>query len=275
MTLTRYKPSDKNETESRGEKKTTTTTTPNDKTTTIKPLIKVDEYDDIDSLTAPVPAKPTKLQKPQFPNQNWKKETFKKRPTPPFVRTKPPPVPTTATTTPTPTTTTTPRPTPVTTITTAYPAPIQALVKEYQEKGHVIEQPTYPKPVLQAIQRDFQQKEKIFQQFVTFDETDKAFIPNKEAVNSDWNLDLNINSPAPPPSLSDKILVYQTLSPIQSTPAPVSRVTGHDDPVLTSLQEGARRSSAQNFPHERNAEGGFQPMLRPLHQPLLTQHLAA
>lgn len=272
MTLTRYKPSDKNETESRGEKETTTTTpTPNDKTTTIKPLIKVDEYDDIDSLTAPVPAKPTKLQKLQFPNPNWKKETFKKRPSPPVVRTTTP-LPTTTTTTPTPTTTTTSRPTPVTSITTAYPAPIQALVKEYQEKGHVIEQPTYPKPVLQAIQRDFQQKEKIFQQFVTFDETDKAFIPNKEAVNSDWNLDLNINTPAP--SLSDKILVYQTLSPIQSTPAPVSRrVT--DVSRLPSLQEGARRSEAQSFPHERNAEGGFQPMLRPLHQPLLTQHLAA
>ena len=265
-----YKPSDKNETESRGEKETTTTT-PNDKTTTIKPLIKVDEYDDIDSLTAPVPAKPTKLQKPQFPNPNWKKETFKKRPPPPVVRTTPLPTTTATIITTTPTPTTTSRPTPVTTITTAYPAPIQALVKEYQEKGHVIEQPTYPKPVLQAIQRDFQQKEKIFQQFVTFDETDKAFIPNKEAVNSDWNLDLNINTPAP--SLSDKILVYQTLSPIQSTPAPVSRVT--DDSVLTSLQEGARRSSAQSFPHERNAEGGFQPMLRPLHQPLLTQHLAA
>ena len=134
----------------------------------------------------------------------------------------------------------------------------------------MIEQPTYPKPVLQAIQRDFQQKEKIFQQFVTFDETDKAFVPNKEAVNSDWNLDLN----TPPPALSDKILVYQTLSP-ESTPAPLRRVTDDSRLTQTSLQEGTRRSSAPSFPNERNAEGGFQPMLRPLHQPLLTQHLAA
>ena len=264
--LAGYKPSDKNETESRGESSDVkTTTTPDDKTTTIKPLIKVDEYDEIDSLTAPVPAKPHKLKKPQFPNPNWKKDAFKKRPLPPAVRK---PYTTTTTTTAETSTTTTARPTPVTTTTTAYPAPIQALVQEYQEKGHVIEQPTYPKPVLQAIQRDFQQKEKIFQQFVTFDETDKAFIPNKEVVNSDWNLD--VNTPAPP-SLSDKILVYQTLSPVTS-PAPEPR---SDDTQLTSLQEGAKRSSAQSFPHERNAEGGFQPMLRPLHQPLLSQHLAA
>ena len=105
---------------------------------------------------------------------------------------------------------------------------------------------------------------------MTFEETDKAFIPNKEAVNSDWNLDLN----TPPPALSDKILVYQTLSPV-TTPAPLRRVTGDSRLTQTSLQEGTRRSSAPSFPNERNAEGGFQPMLRPLHQPLLTQHLAA
>merc|ERR1712029_1069179 len=107
--------------------------------------------------------------------------------------------------------------------------------------GHVVDHESYPQPVLQAIKKNFEHKKNIFQQFVTFDETDKAFIPNKEVVNSDWNLD--VNTPAPP-SLSDKILVYQTLSPVTS-PAPEPR---SDDTQLTSLQEGAKRSSAPSFP---------------------------
>jgi len=231
-------------------------------------LLNLDEYEEIDSLTAPVPEKPKKLRKPQFPNPNWKKDAFKKRPPPPVVR-KTTILPKTTTTTPS--TTTAARPTKVTT-TTSYPAPIQALVQEYQEKGHVIEQPSYPKPVLQAIERDFKQKEKIFQQFVTFDETDKAFIPNKKVVNSDWNLDLN----TPAPALSDKILVYQTLSPSPASPAsPASTAAPGPQDSLTSLRDGLRRSSAPLFPQERGAEGGFQPMLRPLHSPLLSQHVAA
>ena len=50
---------------------------------------------------------------------------------------------------------------------------------------------------------------------MTFDETDKAFIPNKEVVTSDWAVDSLHSLPA-----SDKILVYQTLPPSPSTPPP-------------------------------------------------------
>ena len=145
-----------------------------------------------------------------------------------------------------------------------FPAPIQTLVQEYQERGHVVEQPEYPEPVLQAIKNNFEHKKNIFEQFVTFDENDKAFVPNKEVVHSDWTIE---DAPAPaPPQLSDKILVYQTLPP-SPAPAPASTVS----PIRTSAEEGIRRQSSQTFPNERNAEGGFRPMIRPLHSPLLNQ----
>jgi len=129
-------------------------------------------------------------------------------------------------------------------------------VEEYQQKGHVVSQETYPQPVLRAIEKNFQHKKNIFEQFVTFDENDKAFIPNKEVVSSDWTVERPDIS-----HTSDKILVYQTLPPSTGSPPP---------PPAPASQAG-RRNSGQTFPNERNAEGGFRPMLRPLHSPLLNQ----
>merc|ERR1719410_7939 len=136
-----------------------------------------------------------------------------------------------------------------------FSAPVQALVEEYQQKGHVVNQESYPQPVLQAIKKNFEHKKNIFEQFVTFDETDKAFIPNKEVVNSDWSLD----TAGLVSDLSDKILVSQTLSPGAAgapTPAPASALP----PAQTD--DNIRRNSSPTFPNERNAEGGFRPMLR-------------
>merc|ERR1711892_285374 len=71
--------------------------------------------------------------------------------------------------------------------TVPYISPIQDLVNEYQKKGHVVAQNQYPEPVLKAIQKNFEHKKNIFEQFVSFDEGDKAFIPNKEVYGSDWS----------------------------------------------------------------------------------------
>jgi len=131
-------------------------------------------------------------------------------------------------------------------------------VKEYQKKGHVVPQTQYPEPVLKAIQKNFEHKKNIFEQFVSFDEGDKAFIPNKEVYDADWS---RVN----PVNLSDKLLVYQTFAPTETTPhAPSTTLT----PQSSTIQFAAAKSNP-TFPHERNAEGGFRPMLRPLHSPLL------
>ena len=265
-----YKPSDKNTTDPSPPEQSA------DLTTTAKTPVEEDQYQDLDSLTAPVPSKPKPAFK-KFPK--LRNKTRRPLPPPPPPRPTPtttaPSPPTSTTTAPTTTVTSTPSPTTTTATTTTtgapaasprqevtYPAPIQALVQEYQERGHVVEQPEYPEPVLQAIKNNFEHKKNIFEQFVTFDENDKAFIPNKEVVHSDWTIE---DAPAPP-QLSDKILVYQTLPPSPS-PAPASTVS----PIRTSAEEGIRRQSSPTFPNERNAEGGFRPMIRPLHSPLLNQ----
>jgi len=141
--------------------------------------------------------------------------------------------------------------------TVPYISPIQELVNEYQKKGHVVAQNQYPEPVLKAIQKNFEHKKNIFEQFVSFDEGDKAFIPNKEVYGSDWS---RIN----PVNLSDKLLVYQTFAPSETTHHALSTL-----PPPTSTTQFAETKINPKFPYERNAEGGFRPMLRPLHSPLL------
>ena len=155
---------------------------------------------------------------------------------------------------------------------TSYSSPIQELVKEYQQKGHVVPQDQYPEPVLKAIQKNFEHNKNIFEQFVSFDEGDKAFVPNKEVFSSDWSAQNRPGRPTPLSELSplaDKVLVYQTFPPTPATPAPAPAAAGQKSsspaPSLFS-----RNKAAATFPHERNAEGGFRPMLRPLHSPLLS-----
>ena len=155
---------------------------------------------------------------------------------------------------------------------TTFSPQIQAIVNEYQEKGHVVSQPTYSEPVLQAIQKNFEHKKNVFEQFVTFDENDKAFVPNKEVVNSDWSFDN-----APLSDLSDKILVYQTLaplSPVNPTTAPaaapvkLARTNVNKEETNNRRNSGSAVTNTQTnsafYPNERNAEGGFKPIIQPL-----------
>ena len=277
-----YKPSDKNETEPINGNSTTTTSATTEsstttiktaaETTTLKTVPRKDVFDELDSLTAPIPAKP------QFPQKKISKFPPKNRvpllkrppillPKPQARQTTPKTLLTPQTTTVSTTLSTTESTTlPTTTLralpreSTTFTAPIQALVQKYQEKVHVVNQPTYPPPVLQAIQKNFEHKKNIFEQFVTFDETDKAFVPNKEVVNSDWSIDNTpkISYETDESSLSDKILVYQTL--------PTTTIKSSSIPQATTPSsniQSNRRLSAPTFPNERNAEGGFRPIITP------------
>jgi len=264
--LTCYKPSDKNETETRREIKTTTEVP--SKPTSQKPLINAvkNQFDELDSLTAPLATNPLNNFKTinRFPQNKIKPQ----RP----ITTQRPLLTTTASLRPSSTTATTTLRTSPTTVSTSiiplttnialkqfaqskedvtFSPEIQAIVQEYQNKGHVIAQPSYSKPVLQAIKKNFEHKKNIFEQFVTFDENDKAFIPNKEVLNSDWSFDSS-----PISDLSDKILVYQTITSDTSSEALNSRIS---DTTISPNQ----RISASAFPNERNAQGGFRPMLGP------------
>ena len=143
-----YKPSDKNTTDPSPPEQSA------DLTTTAKTPIEEDQYQDLDSLTAPVPSKPKPAFK-KFPK--LRNKTRRPLPPPPPPRPTPtttaPSPPTSTTIAPTTTVTSTPSPTTATATTGApaasprqeatYPAPIQALVQEYQERGHVVEQPEF------------------------------------------------------------------------------------------------------------------------------------
>jgi len=240
--------------------------------TTTATVIKKEEslYDELDSLSAPSLETEPKNNHPLL----TKSIVVTTTPLPPSTSTttelSTTQTTTSTTTTPTPTTTiqTTTKQSTTVTLPSAVPAqkeettvtfisPIQELVNEYQKKGHVVPQDQYPEPVLKAIQKNFEHKKNIFEQFVSFDEGDKAFIPNKEVYGSDWS---RIN----PVNLSDKLLVYQTFAPSETTPHAPSTL-----PPQTSTIKFDETKSNPKFPHERNAEGGFRPMLRPLHSPLL------
>ena len=275
-----------------------------DYTSLIKPTSKIDVDYDIDALNAPLP-------KNQLQTTN---------------------VPTLATTTVTPTTTTTTTPatttTPVatkstqrttkttqrtTTIaptttaritfaprtfpTTTFIAPIQEIVDKYRNKVHVAPLDQLDSRVYQTLQKDFEQKRNIFEQYVSdgavaFTEVDKRFTPNKEVYNSDWSvqagfrqdpvptlstkdLQSRISSEAQPnpevrESIEDKVLVYQDLT--QSTKTVNEAVNKAVSPTIPttrlslkanadpSSRPSVPRSNDQIFPDERNAEGGFRPI---------------
>lgn len=163
--------------------------------------------------------------------------------------------------------------------TTEFPAEIQEIVDDYQNKVHVVPQDQLSTTVLQTIQKNFEQKKNIFDQFVTFTETDKQFLPNKEVFDSDWTL-----TGGAPSGLHDKQLVYQTLPPSPSTLPPSTSTISPlppSAPIKPVLAAASRKDVTDNpllfashknlprFPHERNAEGGFLPII-PINQPLLS-----
>lgn len=147
----------------------------------------------------------------------------------------------------------------------------------------------------ETLQKDFEQKRNIFEQFVSdgtvaFTEEDKRFTPNKEVYSSDWSIQAGqtvsrvqppsvlqakktlVQSPTPSSTLDnrsnleDKVLIYKDLTSDQfsstssSTPVPVNSSI---KPASSSSTEApVLKTKEQFFPGERNAEGGFRPIVR-------------
>jgi hypothetical protein len=180
---------------------------------------------------------------------------------------------------------------PLTYPTTTFIAPIQEIVDNYRSKVHVVPQDHLDSSVYQTLQKDFEQKRNIFEQFVsggavTFTEVDKRFTPNKEVYSSDWSIQTGLGQKITPPaqprsntnrklesnlSLDDKVLVYQDLTPsaapttttptaaTKASPAPSTQPSSTVKPYVTR---------EQTVPDKRGSEGGFRPILRPLHSQL-------
>ena len=145
---------------------------------------------------------------------------------------------------------------------------------DYRSKVHVVPQDQLDSSVYQTLQKDFEQKRNIFEQFVSggavaFTEVDKRFTPHKEVFTSDWTVQNGggqlLSPPNPTPleerlSLTDKVLVYQDLTPVTTATTPVALVSTSPS---SSQSPGPSRqpSPGKLFQGERNAEGGFRPMI--------------
>ena len=104
---------------------------------------------------------------------------------------------------------------------------------------------------------------------MAFTEVDKRFTPHKEVYTSDWTVQNGggqlLSPPNPTPleerlSLTDKVLVYQDLTPVTTATTPVAHVS--TSPSSSQSPVASRNSSpGKLFQGERNAEGGFRPMI--------------
>ena len=130
--------------------------------------------------------------------------------------------------------------------------------------------------VYQTLQKDFEQKRNIFEQFVSgsgsvaFTEVDKRFTPHKEVFTSDWTVQNGgghlLSPPHPTPleerqSLTqDKVLVYQDLTPITTATTPAVAVVS-TSPSSSQSPVASRKSSPEKLWQGKNAEGGFRPII--------------
>ena len=104
---------------------------------------------------------------------------------------------------------------------------------------------------------------------MAFTEVDKRFTPHKEVFTSDWTVQNGggqlLSPPHPTPleerlSLTDKVLVYQDLTPVTTATTPVA--VPSTSPSSSQSPVAPRKSSpGKLFQGERNAEGGFRPMI--------------
>ena len=149
---------------------------------------------------------------------------------------------------------------PVTTTTTLSQAIQEAVAEITHNKPAEAEPLNLPNTVLHTIQKNFEQKKNIFEQFVSIDAGDTPFLPAAEVRHSDWRIEQpqGLKTIASPNlARSASVRPTTTLDPTteRSSLSPSSIVP-------PSVTESV-------YPNERNAEGGFKPMIKPLHSPLL------
>ena len=182
-------------------------------------------------LVKPAKQRPeTTEQPPEDVTRPVRRPLAPKRPSPPPTR---PPPPAT-------------RPPPTVETTTIAEA-IQQVVDNYRQQD-IVPQSQLSSAVLKTLEQDFEQKKNIFQQFVNFGEADSPFLPNAEVYASDWR--------APPP-------IKDVAAPDLGGPVAERRGTTVDPTTERSSlppTEEAKGETAR-FPAERNAEGGFRPIV--------------
>jgi len=257
-----YKPSDTSEKAKEAE-----TTTEKPTATSSKFEVRDDFDDELDSLSAPLPRSDV------APLRISTTAPSSTTTVPPKTTTVASTTTTTIKTTPTTEQTTTARSTypPQTFSSTTFIAPIQEIVDDY--RSQVLPQDKLDSSVYETLQKDFEQKRNIFEQFVSggsvaFTEVDKRFTPHKEVYTSDWTVQNGggqlLSPPHPTPleerlSLTDKVLVYQDLTPITTTTAAtVTSASPSSSPGSLPQKPSSQESLFQGG---RNAEGGFRPMI--------------
>ncbi len=163
--------------------------------------------------------------------------------------------------------------------TTLSPA-IREMVDEYTNGIHAPAPEKLSPSAIETIRKNFEQKKNIFEQFVSFGAEDKAFVPNSEVFTSDWSARadplLSSAKSEGPLSVGDKASGRSDASVVATTtPAAAAGVITTTPAVDAAAateevgREGALSAGGgAKFSQERNAEGGFKPMIKPLFSPL-------
>jgi hypothetical protein len=160
--------------------------------------------------------------------------------------------------------------------TTLSPA-IREMVDEYTNGIHAPAPEKLSPSAIETIRKNFEQKKNIFEQFVSFGAEDKAFVPNSEVFTSDWSAradPLLSSAKSAPLSVGDKASARSDGSGVATTTlatAGVITTTPAVDAAAAATEEVGREgalSGGGKFSQERNAEGGFKPMIKPLFSPL-------
>jgi hypothetical protein len=141
--------------------------------------------------------------------------------------------------------------------TTLSPA-IREMVDEFTNGIHAAAPEKLSPTALETIRKNFEQKKNIFEQFVSFGAQDKAFVPNSEVFTSDWS------------ARADPVAVEKAADLSGRTePTSAAAATSTSAGVTTLAANVGRQGSAgSKSAPERNAEGGFKPMIKPLFSPL-------
>jgi hypothetical protein len=165
---------------------------------------------------------------------------------------------------------TAPPPPPVTTTnsevvggTTLSPA-IREMVDEFTNGIHAAAPEKLSPTAIETIRKNFEQKKNIFEQFVSFGAQDKAFVPNSEVFTSDWS------ARADPVAASAGAAVDSTMAITTTSATTVAGGTTTTSAADADTEVGRKGAAGgtSKFPQERNAEGGFKPMIKPLLSPL-------
>ncbi len=162
--------------------------------------------------------------------------------------------------------------------TTLSPA-IREMVDEYTNGIHAPAPEKLSPSAIETIRKNFEQKKNIFEQFVSFGAEDKAFVPNSEVFTSDWSAradPLLSSAKSAPLSVGDKASGRSDASVVATTTPTAAGVGITTTPAVDAAaateevgREGALSAGGGGkFSQERNAEGGFKPMIKPLFSPL-------